>query len=189
MNGVPEDVPVARRSFWLVPFRHLVADDLERWFEAMAAQGWAPRHLGQWSSVRMSFRRGQARTSRYVVDVQPTAPRADYFSTYQDSGWELVGRMASMIVWRRDYTGDRPEAFSDRESLSGRDRRLAFAAALAAAVFLVGTLAVVLAALRADVDAGTRLQLWLVAALSALLAIGTGSAAITVRRARRGPGA
>lgn len=174
----------AVRAFWFIPFRHVAADDLELWFESMARQGWAPTRLGQWSSLRMRLARGEPATSRYVVDQQ-TRPRPDYFSTYRDAGWELVGQMASMYVWRRDYRGSRPEAFTDRYSRYQRNRRFALSAATAAALLLVATLVVAGAAVFTDTDDGTRLQLWIATGLFGVIAVAITVAAAVIWRARR----
>lgn len=172
------------RAFWFIPFRHVAADDLERWFESMADKGWVPTRLGQWSSLRMRLAQGQPKTCRYVIDMQPF-PRAEYFTTFRDSGWEHAGQMASMHVWRREYSGHRPEAFSDTESRQRRSQRLALAVTPSAAIMLVMAIALAVAALAADTDDGTRLQLWIAASLGFVLATAIGAAAVAIWRARR----
>jgi Protein of unknown function (DUF2812) len=172
------------RAFWFIPFRHVAADDLERWFEARAERGWAPRHLGQFSSLRMRLAPCAPKTCRYVVDLQ-VKPRQDYFTTFRDSGWEHVGQMASMHVWRKDYDGARPEAFTDSHSRTLRARRIALAAATAAGVFLATTLVLAAAALAADTDRGTQLQLWIAAGFGAALTAAIGAAVTVIWRARQ----
>lgn len=125
------------RAVWFLPFRRVVPADLELWFEQRAAEGWQPARLGQWSSLRTRLRSTPAATVRYVVDMQ-TRPRADYLATYEDFGWEHVGQMASMHVWRMPYEGERPEAFTEPSSRRARTVKVAAAAATAGALLLVG---------------------------------------------------
>jgi hypothetical protein len=42
-----------------MPFRRVVAADLERWFEEQAVDGCAATRLGQWSSIRMRPHRAE----------------------------------------------------------------------------------------------------------------------------------
>src|SRR5665648_303672 len=78
--------------------------------------------VGQCSSIRMTLQDGGPATYRYVVDVQGR-PRLDYLTTYQDFGWEHLGRTSNIHLWRRAYDGARPEAFTDADSLRARSRR------------------------------------------------------------------
>jgi hypothetical protein len=172
------------RAFWFIPFRHVAADDLERWFESMAERGWAPTRLGQWSSLRMRLSRGEPKTSRYVVDQQ-TRPRPEYFSTYRDAGWDLVGQMASMYVWRKEYRGSRPEAFTDRYSKYQRNRRFALSAATAAAVIFAGAIVLAGAAVFAQTNSGTRLQLWIASGLFVVITMAITLAAAVIWRGRQ----
>jgi len=82
---------------WFVPYRYPAPADLESWLEAQAREGWLLEHVGQWSSIRMTFQKGEPATYRYVIDAQ-VSPRPDYLATYQDAGWQHLGRMASAHV-------------------------------------------------------------------------------------------
>ncbi len=173
----------ATRAFWLIPFRHAVPADLERWFEQHAAEGLVADRLRQWSSIRMRLTRRPPAMYRYVVDVQ-AAPRTDYRTTYEDLGWEHVGQMASIHVWRRTYTGQRPEAFTDRTSATGRDLRFAMASGAAAVVLLLVALVLAIVAAVADVTANESLQLWLAAGLIGVVGIAVAVATLAIVRAR-----
>ena len=50
-------------------------------------------------------------------------PRKAYKATYEQFGWEYLGRMSSVYIWRKEYKNERPEAFSDNESIIKRSRR------------------------------------------------------------------
>lgn len=170
------------RAAWFVPFRHVVPADLERWFEQRAAEGLFAEWIRQWGSLRMTLTRRAPATYRYVVDAQPALPRSDYRTTYEDLGWEYVGQMASIHVWRRAYDGERPEAFTDRVSSTGRNLRFASAAGIAAALLLIVAVALAVVAASAGGAAGT--QLWLAASLSAVIGVAVAAAAVAIVRGR-----
>lgn len=126
-----------RKSAWLAPFLHPTPERLERWLEAQAARGWQPTAVGDLSAIRLHLIKTKGTRMRYVVDPQQHAD-ADYRATYEDAGWEYVGELTSLHVWRRRYKGERPEAFTDRASRAARDRRLAWATGTVGALALVG---------------------------------------------------
>lgn len=110
------------KTVWLLPFRYPAPAALEQYFEQMEAGGWHIERLTQFSSIVQTFRRGAPQKYRYVVDMN-AFPKRDYTSTYQAFGWELVGKMASVYIWRMPYTVTRPEAFTDRQSRLDRSGR------------------------------------------------------------------
>ena len=89
----------------------------------------------------MTFRRGKPKKYRFVYDPQ-VSPRKEYIATYEQFGWEYLGRMASAHIWRMEYEGERPEAFSEAESLVKRNRRNIAAASVSFTIFLITTLVV-----------------------------------------------
>ncbi len=126
-----------RKTFICSAFRYVIPADCENWFEGLAAKGWHPVKVGQWSSLVMRFKKAEPKKYRYVVDMQPF-PRNEYKQTYKDFGWEFVGQMASAYVWRREYEGARPESFSDKDSVKGRNRRFVGAVSVSFILFLLG---------------------------------------------------
>jgi hypothetical protein len=122
-------------------FRYLLPSDYENWLERMAAVGWHIDHFRQWSSVFMTFKRREAKKYRFVYDPQ-VSPRQDYIPTYEQFGWEYLGRMASAHIWRMEYDGERPEAFSDQESLTKRNKRTIAAVSVSFTIFLVAVMAI-----------------------------------------------
>ena len=128
---------------WFSPSRYFDPTDYERWFENLALQGFHPQ-ITPFSFIAMRFAKGDAQKYKYVVDVQ-AFPKGEYVSTYTSFGWELVGKMANMFIWRKAYEDKKPEAFSDRDSMAKRNARLAkamtfstVAAFLASILFWVG---------------------------------------------------
>lgn len=128
---------MTKKSAWFAPFRHPTPERLEDWFEAQAALGWQPTELGDMSAIRLHLHRRKAARVRYVVDPQQEVDD-DYRATYEDAGWEYVGELTSLHVWRRRYKGERPEAFTDHSSRRARDRRLAWVTGAVGALVLVG---------------------------------------------------
>jgi len=121
---------------WLAPFIHSDPAEYEEYLEKLALQGWHPAKIDAWSSIRMAFVKSEPKQYRYVVDLQPVL-RREYKQLYQDLGWELAGMMSSVVVWRKEYDGARPESFSDKESLKRRNKRFSLIIGAVFFVFLV----------------------------------------------------
>lgn len=132
---------VNRKIVFFSAFRYLLPADYENWLERMAAEGWHINRFRQWSSVILTFKRGNPKRYRYVYDLQ-VSPRKEYIPTYEQFGWEYLGRMASAHFWRMEYEGERPEAFSDRESVVRRNRRTIAAVSVSFIIFLITVLTI-----------------------------------------------
>lgn len=104
---------------WWLPYKYAAPVDFENYMEKMAKEGWNVERIKQWDSFRMVFKKTEPKQYRYVVDLHALHTK-DYVRTYEEFGWELVGRMASLFVWRKEYTGQRPEAFTDEASREKR---------------------------------------------------------------------
>ena len=156
--------------FFFSAFKNVIPADYEHWFEELAATGWHPVTVGQWSSIAMRFEKSEPRKYRYVVDAQPT-PKKDYKQSFVEFGWEYVGQMASMFVWRKEYTDVRPESFSDAPSREERNKRFFSAITVAFTITLVGTLAFAAGAIFSDLTSSDRLQFGIAAVLFFLIAI------------------
>lgn len=117
-------------------FRYIIPADFEVWLEEMALKGWQIDHIGQWSSLIMTFRRGESKKYRFIYDLQ-AVPRKEYQLTYEQFGWEHVGQMASVHIWRQEYTDQRPEAFTDQESIAQRSQRILTAISVSIVICLL----------------------------------------------------
>ncbi len=133
-----------RKIVFFSIFRHLLPSDYEDWLERMAAEGWHINHFGQWSSIFMTFQRGQPKKYRFVYDPQ-VSPSKEYIATYEQFGWDFLGRMASAHFWRMEYEGERPQAFSDLQGLAERNRRNIIAVSVSFFIFLAAVIAIGLA--------------------------------------------
>ncbi|MDD4002800.1 MAG: DUF2812 domain-containing protein [Clostridia bacterium] len=125
---------------WFTPFRFAVPEAYEEWFEQLAAEGWHPIKVGHINSMKMKFEKGEITKYRYVVDMQVN-PRKDYLQIYQDFGWEFVGRMSSLFVWRKKYEETKPESFSDKESAAKRTKKFITLLSVISTVFCCGFIA------------------------------------------------
>lgn len=169
------------KRYWFSAFRYVAPADYERWFEGLAAQGWHPVKVGQWNSIAMRFAKGEPRKFRYVVDMQPF-PKKEYRQTYEDFGWEFVGQMASAMVWRREYENERPESFSDAQSLRDRGRRFVGAASVSFIIFLLGGIGFGIGTAFANLSAPDRQQFIAAAAFLLVLAALMGAVLLKMRR-------
>jgi hypothetical protein len=120
---------------WFSALIHVVPSDYEKWLEDLALQGWQIDKIGQWSSLYLKLRQDAPRKYRYVYDMQ-ALPGKDYKATYEQFGWAFIGQMASAFIWRKEYAMDRPESFSDPESLEMRNKRFLGAASVSFFMFL-----------------------------------------------------
>ncbi len=96
-------------------------DRIENWLEEMEAQGWNLFHV-DCIAVRFHFTKGKSRRMRYCTDYQPKID-PEYKNVFFDAGWELVYSENGWYIWRMEYQGTRPEAYSDVDSLIERNKR------------------------------------------------------------------
>ncbi len=164
-------------------FRYLIPSDFENWLEQMAAKGWHIHSIRQWSSMLMTFKQGESKKIRFVYDPQ-VSPRKEYIATYEQFGWEYLGRMASAHIWRMEYEGDRPEAFSDHESLIKRNRQNIAAASVSFMIFLVTTLVIgiLLLFFFESLSETDQIQVIIAEVLFGLITIALGSAMTLLRK-------
>jgi hypothetical protein len=164
-------------------FRYLLPSDYENWLERMAAEGWHVNRFRQWSSIVMTFRRGTPKQYRFVYDPQ-VSPRKEYIPTYEQFGWEYLGRMASAHFWRMEYEGERPEAFSDQDSIVRRNRRTVAAVSVSFIIFLITVLTIgILLLFFTDTLSGTgRTQLMIAEGFFGVIMILLGAVMLFLRK-------
>ncbi len=98
-------------SSWLVPVRHPSPDDLELWLENRAAAGQVLDRVTATSPLRMTFTKSEPRRYRYALERRETPAPGHYFTAREERGWEHVGAIAYIQVWRREYADERPAGF------------------------------------------------------------------------------
>ncbi len=134
---------MSKKTAWFSVFRKVVPSDYENWLEDLAKKGWNIDKIGQFSSFKMDFHLTEPKQYRYVFDLN-AFPKQDYIATYEQFGWEYVGKMSSCFVWRKEYTDKRPESFSDLDSLVKRNKRVRNAVTACLVFLLVGILACII---------------------------------------------
>jgi hypothetical protein len=167
-------------------FRRLLPSDLENWLEQMADKGWHLDKIGQWSSILMVFRRGEPGKYRFVYDPQ-VSHRPEYIQTYEQFGWEFLGRMASAHIWRMKYRDERPDAFSDPESLVKRNRYNLATVSVSFTIFLITTLAagISLGFFSDSLSTGDRVQVIIAEVFFGLITAAMGIVMIILRKNER----
>ena len=110
-----------RRISLLTILRFIPVTDYEDYLEKMALQGWVPDRLHWWNGYVMTFKKATPQRYRYVFDFNPLAKK-DYRPTFEEFGWTYMGQLSSCHAWRKAYSTERPESFSDLASLRHRNR-------------------------------------------------------------------
>lgn len=97
-------------------------EKIEDWLEQMDAEGW---HLYDATSIgiRFHFMKGESRRVRYCADYQSKIG-PEYKAIFQDAGWELVYSGTGWYIWRMEYVGERPDIYTDIDSMIDRNKRL-----------------------------------------------------------------
>lgn len=115
-------------------------EKIENWLEEMAWEGWTLFQV-DFASLRFKFSRGKAEKVRYCVDYQEKTDD-DYMKLFKDDGWELAWSGAfGWHIWRKYYSGEKPDIYTDRQSLIDRNKRLI---GVGLPVFIVLTLFLIL---------------------------------------------
>lgn len=96
---------------------------MERMLENMALSGWILYQVDL-NGIRFKFQKGVPQKVKYGTDYQ-ASPDDDYFSIYQDAGWSIKWTGANgWYLWMKPYEDEKPEIFTDTQSLIERNNRL-----------------------------------------------------------------
>ncbi len=97
-------------------------DKIERYLEEMSLEGW---HAVQMDGMLVSFlfQRGQSKRIRYCVDYQ-RQEKPEYRQIFLDDGWALLQSSMGWYVWSKEYSGERPDIYTEPESLITRNRSI-----------------------------------------------------------------
>jgi hypothetical protein len=96
---------------------------MENMLERMEASGWKLFQV-DFFGIRFRFTRGKEETVRYSVDYQPEI-EADYLSIFEEDGWQMKwSGGGGWYLWRKPYTTQNPEIFTENSSLIERNNRL-----------------------------------------------------------------
>jgi len=164
-------------------FKRVIPEDFENWLEKMALEGWHIERIRQWSSIIMIFRKGEPKKYRFVYDLRAVASK-DYISTYEQFGWQFLGQMASVNIWRMEYKDDRPEAFTDKDSVTGRNNRTVAAVSISFSIFLIAAIAMAVASIffSSGIPESDRIQLIIASVFFTVLAVILGCVMIYIHK-------
>ncbi|MCF8571610.1 DUF2812 domain-containing protein [Gordonia sp. HY002] len=162
---------------WLVPVRHPSPDDLELWLEKKAARGEVLTTVDAWSPLRMKFEKGEAGRFRYALERRDAPVPALYFTAREDMGWERVGSLSNIHVWRRAYSAERPAGFIGND-LGRRAALVGIGLTVVAAIALIGAIALGVVAGLADFSAAD--DFWIPAAVLGAIAVVAGVVALVI---------
>lgn len=120
---------------YFTAYRNVVPAEYEKWFENLAAEGWHPKTINHFSSMIMTFEKNEPKQYKYAIELLGRLKK-DRVKIYKDFGWEYVGRMSSIFVWRNEYENKRPELFTDKETKVLRSKRFIIAISFSFTIFL-----------------------------------------------------
>jgi len=96
-------------------------EKVEKWLEKKGEKGWDLVSIG-FAGLWFTFEKVEQLKKTYSIDFQ-MSPKDDYFQLYKDAGWELVSKGSGWYYWSQEYEGQKPESFTDIDSLVERLRR------------------------------------------------------------------
>lgn len=121
---------------YFTAYRNVVPSEYEKWFEDLATEGWHPQKISHFSSMVMTFEKKEPKKYKYAIELLGRLKK-DRVKIYKEFGWEYVGRMSSIFVWRSEYENKRPELFTDKETKVLRSKRFVVAISFSFAIFLI----------------------------------------------------
>lgn len=115
-----------RVSMWWWPWQ---MDKVEKMLEDNAAQGWI-LVKANWLCTRFTFEKRTPARIRYCLDYQD-ADKPEYRTLLGDAGWMLEFKGSGWYIWSMAYDGERPELFTDTDSLIRRNNAVVGSLAMA----------------------------------------------------------
>jgi hypothetical protein len=110
----------AKKVFkWWWPWQ---TEKMEAMLESMAAEGWALKRVGG-ALVSYLFEKSEPARIRYCFDYQEKI-KPDYLVLLSDAGWKLEHRSSGWYIWSQAYAGERPELYTDIDSLIHRSNAI-----------------------------------------------------------------
>jgi uncharacterized membrane protein len=97
-------------------------DKFEDYLENMASNGWILTS-SSFSHMILHFEQSTNRKVRFCLDYQ-TKYSSEYLQILKDDGWENLGVSGGWGLFMKEYTLQRPDVFTDNNSLIERSRRV-----------------------------------------------------------------
>jgi len=95
---------------------------IEDYLEEMAAEGWQIDRVAM-SLMWYRFEQSELQRIRFCADYQ-WKPDEEYEIILQDDGWTKVAQNSGWLLWKKPYTNERPELYTDKQSLVERNRKI-----------------------------------------------------------------
>lgn len=108
---------------WFPLCRYVIPSEFENWLEKKELNGWHIEKLNVFSFFYFTFKKAVSKKYRYVLDIN-LLPNKDYKEICIQFGLEPIERISNFFIWRQEYFDERPESFSDRDSLMNRNKRI-----------------------------------------------------------------
>jgi len=97
---------------------------IEIFLEKKALEGWRLMNT-KFAMTIFEFKRDEPIKVRYTMDYDyKNKINEEYMTIAEDDGWEFVDRSAGWIMWRKQYEAERPDFFTDNQSIIDRNKRL-----------------------------------------------------------------
>ncbi|HAK46241.1 MAG TPA: hypothetical protein DCO79_10040 [Spirochaeta sp.] len=95
---------------------------IEDYLEDMALKGWrlSGVHLAM---TIFDFNQDDPANVRYAFDYN-NRPDDEYMGLIEDDGWVCTNKSAGWIMWKKEYSEERPHLLTDNQSLIDRNNRL-----------------------------------------------------------------
>lgn len=90
--------------------------------EDMASQGWLLVKTSG-TCTRFTFEKRDPARIRYCIDYQDQE-KPDYLALLEDAGWKLEHKGSGWYIWSRAYEDEKPELFTDKDSLIRRNNTI-----------------------------------------------------------------
>ncbi|NLJ58462.1 MAG: DUF2812 domain-containing protein [Tissierellia bacterium] len=82
----------------------------ESWFTYMSAKGLHLKSIGNWL---VRFEKGEAKKTKYRIDILKEAPTEEQLDLYKDCGWELVTNKQIFYIFSSPEDSNAPELHTD----------------------------------------------------------------------------
>lgn len=99
-------------------------EEIENWLEEMALEGYRLTDVTS-IGVIFSFEKTGPKKIRYCLDYQQKLEQK-YISIINDDGWNFMPMGSGWYICRKEFKGDRPELYTDFDSLISRNNKLLF---------------------------------------------------------------
>lgn len=95
---------------------------IEEWLEKMEVSGYRLDKVSM-SGLVFDFIKTEPQKARYCIDFSSGFSQ-EYFNVIKDEGWQVFEMGSGWFVFRKEYTDNPPQLYTDYDSLIERNKRL-----------------------------------------------------------------